>query len=322
MTMNRRAFLASSIAATAVPSIGMLASSPAGARAAPLPAPPGLARFRVGDVAVTAISDGYIDMSLQLFPKTPAAEGRAAVAASPQARPLRGHVNAFLVETDGKRVLIDTGGVAAAIPTLGRFGANLQAAGVAPETIDAVIMTHLHVDHVGGLFGPNGTAAFPNAELIMSGEEYAFWTSPSLLANAQAEFRPLVQAARGALAPYASRTTRVSGEKEVVKGLTLTPAHGHTPGHSAVRLASAGQQLLFWGDIIHAPALQFARPGWSIAFDTDQDAAAATRARYLDMVSSDRLAVMGAHLPFPGHGHVRRAHGAYSYEPAFHDYDA
>jgi glyoxylase-like metal-dependent hydrolase (beta-lactamase superfamily II) len=320
--MNRRTFLTTSAAVAAAPVVSSLAVTPAQAAGPALIALPGLARFKVGDVAVTAISDGYIDMALQLFPKTPEAEGQAALNASPQAKPLRGHVNAFLVETDGKRVLIDTGGIAAAIPTLGKFSANLKAAAVAPETIDAVVMTHLHVDHVGGLFGPNGTAAFPKAELIVAEEEYAFWTNSSLLANAPANFKPFVQAAQGAVAPYEKRVTRVKGEREVVKGLTLTPAHGHTPGHSAVRLASAGKQLLIWGDIVHAPALQFARPDWSIAFDTDQDAAAKTRARYLDMVAADKLAVMGAHLPFPGHGYVRKAGNAYAYEAAFFDYDA
>jgi glyoxylase-like metal-dependent hydrolase (beta-lactamase superfamily II) len=320
--MNRRAFLTTTAATAAAPALITFGTAPAAATGGALPKLPGLARFKVGDATITAISDGYIDMALQLFPKTPETEGRAALAASPQAKPLRGHVNAFLIETDGKRVLVDTGGVAAAIPTLGQFSANLKAAGVAPDSIDAVIMTHLHVDHVGGLFGPNGTAAFPKAELIVAEEEYAFWTNPGLLGQAPAEFKPLVQAAQGSVKPYEKRVTRVKGEKEVIKGLTLTPAHGHTPGHSAIRVASGGQQLLIWGDIIHAPALQFARPDWTIAFDTDQDAASKTRARYLDMVSADKLAVMGAHLPFPGHGQVRKAGDGYAYEAAFFDYDA
>lgn len=319
---NRRHLLTAAAATAAAPVLLGRTGAVLAQAAAPLAKVPGLARFKVGDVAITAISDGYIDMALQLFPKTPEAEGKAVLAASRQAKPLRGHVNAFLVETDGKRVLIDTGGVKAAIPSLGNFAANLAAAGVSPESIDAVIMTHLHVDHVGGLFGPNGTAAFPKAELIVSEPEYAFWTNPGLLANAPDSFKPFVQAAQGAVKPYEKRVTRITGEKEVVKGLTLTPAYGHTPGHSAVRLASAGQQLLIWGDIIHAPALQFARPEWTIAFDTDGDAAARTRARYLDMTASDKIAVMGAHLPFPGHGYVTKAGNAYDYEAAFFDYDA
>jgi glyoxylase-like metal-dependent hydrolase (beta-lactamase superfamily II) len=315
--MNRRHFLA----AAAAPALFGLPSAPALARGPALAAPPGLARFKVGDIAVTALSDGYVDMALNLFPRTPDGEGRAALSASPQAKPLRAAVNAFLVETDGRRVLIDAGGVASAFPTTGRLPAALKAAGVAPGSIDAVVMTHLHVDHVGALTLADGAARFTEAELILAEAEHAFWTNPGLLSNASADFKPFVQAAQAAVKPYARRTTRVTGEREVAKGLTLTPAFGHTPGHSMVRIASAGKQVLIWGDIIHAPSLQFANPSWTIAFDADQDAAAATRARVLDMVSADRLPAMGAHLPFPAFGHVRRAAKGYSYEAAEYEFE-
>jgi glyoxylase-like metal-dependent hydrolase (beta-lactamase superfamily II) len=276
----------------------------------------------VGEIAVTAIADGYIDMPLSLFPRTPEAEGRAILVGSPQARPLRGHVNAYLVDTPDRRILVDAGGVAAAFPGLGRLPATLRAAGVAPESVDAIVMTHLHIDHVGGLFGPDGAAAFPKAELVLAEAEHGFWTDPGLLSRATPDFRPLVEAAQGALALYAGRTTPLSGEREVAPGLTLTPAYGHTPGHSAVRLESGGAALLIWGDIVHAPAMQFARPDWTIAFDVDPDAAVRTRARLLDAAATDRLAVAGMHLPFPGRGYVRRDGGGYAYEAAWFEHDA
>jgi glyoxylase-like metal-dependent hydrolase (beta-lactamase superfamily II) len=317
--LNRRNILASVAAAATASTLPLLpATTPAFAKGAPSKAP-GVARFKVGDIVVTPILDGYLDLDLKLFPATSAQDGRAVLGQSPQANPLRTFVNSFVIDTADKRVLIDTGGVAAAFPTMGRFSANLKAAGIEPASIDAIIMTHLHIDHVGGLFGANGTATFPNAELILAEEEFKFWGNPGLLGNAPAEFKPLVEAAQAALKPYAQRTTAVKGEKEVIKGLTLTPAHGHTPGHSMIRVASAGKQLLIWGDIVHAPALQFARPDWTIAFDADANAAKATRTRVMDMVTADKLPVMGAHLPFPGHGYVTKAGNGYAYEAVWFD---
>jgi glyoxylase-like metal-dependent hydrolase (beta-lactamase superfamily II) len=317
--MNRRSFLH---AAAAIPALGALAHVPALARGPALASLPGLTRFKVGDISVTALSDGYVDMALALFPRTPEADGKAALAASPQEKPLRAAVNAFLVETDGKRVLVDAGGLASVFPSLGKLPSNLDAAGVASGSIDAVAMTHLHVDHIGALTNGDGSARFGDAEVIIAEEEYAFWTNPGLLSNAGADFKPFVEAAQRAISPYAKRTTRVSGEKEVIKGMTMIPAFGHTPGHSMVRLSSGGEQLLIWGDIIHAPSLQFANPEWTIVFDADADAAAASRKRVLDMAAADRLPVMGAHLAFPGCGYVTKAAKGYRYDAAEYDFDA
>ena len=114
--------------------------------------------------------------------------------------------------------------------------------------------------------------------------------------------------------PYADRIRRV-GSGEAVPGLTLEAAPGHTPGHSMVRVASGPSQLLVWGDIVHAAALQFQQPDWSIAFDTDPNQAAASRKRVFDQAAADRLLVAGMHLPFPGVGHVTRRGDGYGYVP-------
>jgi glyoxylase-like metal-dependent hydrolase (beta-lactamase superfamily II) len=313
--IDRRSFLA-------LPALLSLAAAPIGkAFAAPAAsASPGIALFMIGDIRVTALASGYIDIGLDLFPRTPRAEGEAALAESPQQRPLRGHVNAFLVESAGRTILVDAGASATVFPTAGRFPGSLQAVGVAAADVDLVVSTHLHVDHIGGLTDANGRAVFDRAALVIAEAERQHWLAAETLDRTRTEARPFVHAARNALAAYAERLVAVSGDREIAPGVRIVPTYGHTPGHSALHLSSGDRQALIWGDIIHAPALQFARPDWTIAFDADQDAAVATRARMLDRSASDRLLVFGAHLPFPGAGYVVRRGQAYRFEAAHHEF--
>jgi glyoxylase-like metal-dependent hydrolase (beta-lactamase superfamily II) len=245
-----------------------------------------------------------------------------ATEASPQANPFTGHVNAFTVNTGSKLYLIDAGGPAAFIPSLGRFSAGLAAAGIAPEQVDQVLLTHLHVDHIAGLTDTNGQAVFPNAGLTMLAEEHAFWTAPGFLENGPEPLKPLIAAAQAAVAAYADRLTLLSGEAEAAPGITTLPIPGHTPGMTGYRITSGDRQLLMWGDTVHIPALQFAHPDWHVAFDTDGPTAVTSRAKVLDMVTADRIPVLGSHLPFPGHGHVLKSGSAYAYEAAFWDHFA
>jgi glyoxylase-like metal-dependent hydrolase (beta-lactamase superfamily II) len=316
--ISRRNLLAAAPVALATP---MLIPVKAMAEVTPADAQvPGLSRTWVGDIEVTAISDGYIPLSPDLFSGADQPTIIAATEASPQRNPLTGAINAFAVNTGGKLYLIDAGGSAAIAPSMGRFAGNLAAAGIQPADVDEVLMTHLHVDHIGGLTDADGAAIFPNAGLTMLDTEHGFWTAEGLLEGAPDGFKPFVQAAQRAVAAYADRITLISGEASVAPGVTSLPVPGHTPGMAAWRIASGDAQLLMWADIVHAPALQFAHPAWSIAFDTDAAAAAATRARILDMVATDRIAILGSHLPFPGHGYVVRDGQAYEYQAATWDY--
>lgn len=124
------------------------------------------------------------------------------------------------------------------------------------------------------------------------------------------------QMARSALRPYGARLRRVEAEGLVVPGVWRVPAHGHTPGHTAYRVASGHEQLLIWGDIVHIGPLQFPRPDWAIAFDVDPPTAVATRKRILETAATDRLLVAGMDLPFPGLDYVAREAGRYSFVPA------
>ncbi|MGX9964093.1 MBL fold metallo-hydrolase [Roseomonas sp. F4] len=317
ITLPRRGLLLGSLA-------GAIAASSHGAAAAVARATnqaPGFYRHRVGEIEVTALLDGNLafpDAALpNLFRNYDAATGNRLKAEAfdpPGGVPLA--VNAFLVNTGTRLILVDAGAAAALGPTLGQIPANLRAAGVALEDIDAIVLTHLHRDHAAGLLTAEGTALFPRGELLVAEAEAAYWSDSGEETRAPAPLRPFFGPARAVLAAYGSRVRRIGLETEVAPGVRTLAIPGHTPGHLGVHVASGGAQFLMWGDVVHTQSLQFARPDWSISFDSDPDLAARTRSRIFDMAATDRIVVAGSHLAFPAIGHVARRSEGYGFVPA------
>lgn len=276
----------------------------------------GLSRIKIGTIEVTAISDGFLDIDLKLFSGADEAAQRKLLADSFRPfGPHRSSVNAYVVNNGDRLALIDTGTIKGFAPTLARLHVALAGAGFDPGAFDAVILTHMHPDHAGGLTGETG-ALFPNAELVVHEKEYGFWTDEGLLSRAPDGFKPFVEIAQRMAKPYAAKVRRFKGGDEVLPGMTAVDLFGHTPGHSGFRISSGANQLLVWGDIIHGAALQFADPKITIGFDSDQEAARATRLKLLDQVVADRLLVAGAHLDFPGYGFVAKHNTGYVFAPA------
>lgn len=311
-TFGRAALGAATLLATGTNSYGTKAATLDATPPARLPA---AHRFALGDFTITALSDGYLKLGLELFPAaSPAvAESLLARAFLPSSIPTS--VNAYLVTRGDRHVLIDTGSASAMGPTLGHLPEALAAAGVRREEIDAVIVTHLHPDHANGLIGVDGKAAFPASEIVVAGAEFGFWHDDGIVSRAPDQMKPYFEIARKSLAPYRGKVRQIVGEVEIAPGITAVPAPGHTPGHLALRIGSGNANMLLFTDVIHASALQFAHPEWAIAFDVDQAAAVTTRKKMLEMASADRLLVAGMHLPFPGVGHVTREDSAYGYIP-------
>jgi glyoxylase-like metal-dependent hydrolase (beta-lactamase superfamily II) len=296
-----------------------LAAGPAFARA-PLAGAqvPGLYRFKIGTLEVTAILDGHLDLPQNLFPAAAEAEANSLLdrAALPRG-PVNAPVNTYLVNTGDRLIMIDTGTATVMGPTLGLMPKNLAAAGVTPDQVDQVLLTHLHPDHSNGLLTPDGKAFFPNAEVVVAEAEHAFWLNDGIMSQAPKDVQPFFQMARAAVKPYADQNRlRRIGAGEVASGIEALAIPGHTPGHTGFRIASGGQQWLVWGDIVHVAPFQFARPDWSIAFDTDPAMAAATRKRIFDMAAADKILVAGMHLPFPGVGHVVKEADGFRFQPA------
>jgi glyoxylase-like metal-dependent hydrolase (beta-lactamase superfamily II) len=267
---------------------------------------------RVGDIDVTAVSDGILNATLNNFVGITPAEAER-MSGFPAAGPVPLAVNAFLLTFNGKRALIDAGSSSTMGPTLGKLPDNLRAIGVAPETIDVVLLTHIHPDHSNGLVDDAGGANFPNADIIVSGEDLRFWVEREPLASDN-EFRQRnMAAARRAFAPYRGRVRTIS-RGEALPGVTAHPQPGHTPGHTGWLIASGGDTLLIWGDIVHITGVQFARPDAALTFDLDPEAARRSRTRVFDWVATDGIRVAGAHLDLPGFGHVSRGGSGYRFE--------
>lgn len=280
---------------------------------------PGYYRIWLGEMEVTALHDGSIELDTGLLQHTFAADLNYLLDRAFVGNPkMSTAVNAYLVNSGKQLVLIDSGAGQLFGPSLGRLAANLQAAGYEPGNIDLVVLTHLHGDHIGGLVDGQGKAVFPAAKLLVAKAESDFWLSEQAAAGATEKQKPFFAMAKAAVAPYQARGSYGTFEAgaELAPGLVAVAAAGHTPGHSAFRLSSGQEELLVWGDIIHAHAVQFARPGVSIEFDIDGKQAIATRRQVLKASAASKSLVAGMHLPFPGIGRVRDdGHGVYSWVP-------
>ncbi|KMO42637.1 hypothetical protein VQ03_10450, partial [Methylobacterium tarhaniae] len=231
---------------------------------------------------------------------------------SPQAP--RISVNAFLVLGGPAPVLVDAGRGAGGPASLGHLPKALDACGVAPGAVGTVLVTHLHSDHIGGLTGPDGSALFPNAEVVIPEAEAAYWFADGAEDRAPERAKAGFRRAQGLAAAYGERIRR-AGEGEVLPGIEAILAPGHTPGHTAYRVQSGETSLLIWGDVVHLPAIQFARPEAFLSFDVDGALAAATRKRILDQAVADRSLVAGMHLEFPALGSVRRDGAGFAWVP-------
>ena len=280
---------------------------------------PGWYRMQLGAFEVTALYDGYIDLDSAILKDAKPADIERLLTRSFQKSPNVTSVNGYLVNTGGKLVLIDAGAANLFGATLGRLLANLKAAGYTPEQVDAVLVTHLHADHVGGITA-DGKMAFPNATVHVDRRESEFWLSKTHLDAAPKETKAFFEGAQSAAAPYvaAGRWKTYDGDVELVPGIrsmSYGRMPGHTPGHAGYLVESAGRKMLVWGDVVHSAAVQFAKPGVTIAFDADPKAARATRGRLYDQAVKERLLIAAAHISFPGLGHIRKEGAGYAWVP-------
>ena len=296
-----------------------LAAATVGAQAAaPMvktPAP-GFFRVMLGDVEITPISDGTFDLPMDQFMHQKPELTRAAITKNFLKLPVETSDNAFLINTGSKLVLVDTGAGALFGPTVGKFVNNLKAAGYQPEQIDEIYITHMHGDHVGGLVN-NGQRVFPNAVVRAGKADADYWLSQANMDKAPADKKDFFKGAMTSINPYiqAGKFKPIEKDGELVPGVSAQAEHGHTPGHTVYAVESHGQKLVLIGDLIHLAAVQFDNPQVTIAFDSDEKAAAAARKKVFDDAARNGWLVGGAHLQFPGLGHLQTQGKGYRWVP-------
>ena len=280
---------------------------------------PGYYRMQLGQFEITALYDGAIELDTKLLKNAKVADLQHLLSRMFVGNPkMQTAVNAYLINTGNNLVLVDTGAAKLFGPSLGYVLQNMKAAGYEPAQVDTVVITHLHGDHMGGLNNASGLPLFSKAKILVPQADNDFWLSQKVADGAPAKVQPFFKMARDTAAPYqtSGQWTTFTDGSVLVPGIQAVKANGHTPGHTAYAVESDGQKLLIWGDLVHAHAVQFAKPGVSIEFDIDQKQAIATRRSIMKAMADSKSLVAGMHLPFPGLGHVRaEGKGSYSWVP-------
>ena len=309
LSTPRRFALAAALAASAIGSVH--AAAPMAKTNAP-----GFFRMMLGDFEVTALSDGTVDLPVHNLLKTKPEKVEKALAAVHLKTPLETSVNAYLINTGSKLVLIDSGAGGLFGPTLGGLVANLKASGYQPEQIDEVYITHLHGDHVGGV-AKGGVISFPNAVVRVNKKDSDYWLSQANMDKAPAEAKDFFKGAMASIGPYsaAKRFQPYEGDTELVPGIKSFATHGHTAGHSNYIVESKGQKLILVGDLIHVGAVQFNDPTVTIAFDSDEKAAYAQRKQTFAAAAKEGALVGASHIQFPGLGHLHSQGKGYTWVP-------
>ncbi len=268
---------------------------------------PAFYRFKLGTMEATVISDGPLNFpdAGKIFLRAPDADIRKLLA--DELLPtdaVRMEQNILVLNTGDKLVMFDTGLYSMkpnpSLPS-GRILKSLGEAGIKPEDIDAIVLTHPHIDHAGGIMSEDGkTRLFPNAQIYTTEADFNFWQNEKLIGTPAESSRNTVLKN---IVPNKDRLVMVKDGQEIIPGIQAIASNGHTVGHTSYMISSGGKSLCFTGDIAHHSIL-LRRPKMAITFDTDGDMASASRIRMCDMLSSQKIPALIFHLPWPGIGNI------------------
>jgi glyoxylase-like metal-dependent hydrolase (beta-lactamase superfamily II) len=274
-------------------------------------------RFKLGAFEATVVSDGPLPIgpATRTFRGPPEAELTKLV--TDMMMPMDNVVldqNVLVVNTGDKLILFDTGMYSVKRPNTatGRLFISLNQAGIDPKDIDAVVLTHPHIDHSGGMVADDGSRMFPNAQVYLNQADFDFWMDDKRLGTpAEGSART----ARKNLPPYRDRMVFIKDGQEILPGVHAMLTPGHTIGHMVYTVTSGGKSICNIGDVAHHPVL-FEHPLIEVAFDTDSKQGAASRVKLFDMLSAEKIPALAFHMAWPGIGHVVKRGDGFRYLPS------
>ncbi len=312
--LNRRSLLAGT-------AVAALAASADPAAAAAPPADkeaPGIYRYMIGSYEVTALYDGiwYRPIADKFIRNARFSDVEHALdlAFMPHDK-LATPFTALVVDSGGKLILIDTGTGGQIAPSAGVLHDNLVAAGLDPNAVGRIVISHFHPDHINGIKDKDNNLIFPNAEIMVPAPEWAFWMDDANLNAAPPDLKETFLNQRRIFTDIAKQVTRYRPGDEIAPGIETLAAPGHTPGHTVFAIHSGDQSLLVLSDTAQHPAVFARHPDWQAAFDIDGAEAVATRKKIFDRAAADRMLVTGYHFPFPACGHLIKTATGYEHVP-------
>ena len=322
--MSRRGLLsgvaAVGAAAVLAPATTARAAAPAVGKQAP-----GYYRHKIGDFEVTVVTDGRTVIPL---PETYVANAKKdavndVIAANYLPANSATHLyTPVVINTGSKLVVIDTGlglgTFAQSKGAAGQFHSNLAASGIDPKSVDAVVISHFHGDHINGLLDADNKLAFPNAEVMVPAAEWKLWMDDSNMSKAAGTpVEGNYKNSRRVFGAIGNKVTQYEDGKELVGGIKAMATPGHTPGHMSYLVSSGPRSMIVQSDITAGMAFLFVKnPDWQLAFDMDKPLAVQSRKKIYDMAIAEKIPVQGFHFPFPGVAYVEKEGSGYRLVPA------